>query len=153
MAGLPVGVLVRDQPAVNERCADRAVPRDRASVSERRLFEQSQLLLRLELEHRENPASTGFPRSNTHQTREGRGAGNEELERVPHAEQRERAEPAAMLRHPSKGDSGEQVRDREQHRWHAPLQAAPSVDGVQQDAGRHEAAKEHSGADAYGPVP
>lgn len=78
---------------------------------------------------------------------------DDELHRVPQAQQNQQVEPpgSAICDEGGEGARGQEVRHGEEHRGYAPFESSAGADGVEEDFGGHVAAQECAGVDAEGP--
>lgn len=78
---------------------------------------------------------------------------DDELHRVPQAQENEKVEPsrAAVCDESGEGARRKEVGHGKEHRGHAPLQTSPGADGVEEDVGGYVAPQECAGVDAKGP--
>lgn len=78
---------------------------------------------------------------------------HDELERIPDTDKSNDVEPAGRSPvNESRADArGEEIRDGEKHRGHAPLEPAAGANRVEQDVGRHVPAHDVAEVDADKP--
>ncbi len=101
----------------------------------------------------ECPTLTGLGGTNAEQRYDAHRPHGDELERVPDQDYREGEKPfgRSAVYKGREERCGVEVRDRKEHPWDAPLEAAARTERVERDVGRHVPTQDGSHVDADGP--